>query len=265
MIPGFVREIGDEARNTMVRIGGMFLLFTETVKEVFRPPYRVMPVVTEVHEIGGKSLGVVIFLGFFTSMAVALQTGLTLKRFGGGAYVGSLVALSMLRELGPVLSGFMVAARAGSGIAAEIGAMRVSEQLDAMRACGANPVRELVMPKLIAAALVLPLLTAAGDLAGLLGGLAMSVGMLDIDVNSYFSNIHRSVHLGDFASGLIKTLFFGLIIATVSCYEGFHASYGSLGVSRAANSAVVTTFILILVADVMLIGFFIAHGGVYWQ
>jgi phospholipid/cholesterol/gamma-HCH transport system permease protein len=265
MIGRYLARMGEGLRSAVMRLGGIFLLFVDAVGEMFTPPYRLRPVLKEVHEIGAKSLGVVAVLGLFTVMALALQTGLTLKRFRGELYVGPLVALAMLRELGPVLCGFMVAARAGSGIAAEIGSMRVTEQLDAMRACGANPTRELVMPKVIASAFVLPLLTVVGNVAGILGGLIMAIGLLGMDAKYYLYSIPRTVTLADYTSGLIKTIFFGMIIASVSCYEGFHATYGSLGVSRAATRSVVATFILILLADVLLIAFFVAHGGIYWH
>jgi phospholipid/cholesterol/gamma-HCH transport system permease protein len=252
--------VGNEFTDFCLRLGGVAILSLTALKELMLPPYRLWPIIREMHEIGGKSLGVVAVLGLFTAMALALQTGITLSRFQGKMYVGPLVALAMFRELGPVLSGFMVAARAGSGIAAEIGAMKVSEQIDAMRACGASPVRDLVCPKMVASALVMPLLTAAGNAAGVLGGLLVATTMLDMDPYYYINSIRNTVLVSDYMSGLGKTVVFGMLITAVSCYEGLHATHGSLGVSRAANRSVVLTFMLILLSDVLIIGLLLALG-----
>ena len=259
---GWVERVGDGALDRLKRTGGTCLLLFEALVEMVRPPYDLMAVGREIHQIGGRSLGVVGVLGVCFGMAFVQQTGITMKRFGADMYVGRLVALAVFRELGPILAGFMVAARAGSGIAAEIGTMCVTEQLDAMRACGANPVRLLVVPKLIAATIVLPLLTAVANVLGVLGGLVTAVAVVGLDGGYYLSSIPDSLRVGDFAGGLFKTLFFGLIIASVSCYEGLNAGHGSLGVSEAATRTVVRSTILILIADLIITGFMFALGGV---
>lgn len=256
--------LGEGALAFLGRLGGMFLLFANAVVEIFRPPFRVAPTVREVYQIGGQSVWVVGVLGLCFGMALAQQTGITLKRFAAEQYVGQLIALGMFRELGPVLTGFMVAARAGSGIAAEIGTMKVSEQIDAMRACGADPVRELVTPKLVASAFSLPLLTAMANVLGVVGGMIIAVALLNMDPMNYLYSVPAAVAPADFLTGLGKTFFFGVIIGTVSCHEGFGAAHGSMGVSRAATRAVVMSCILILIADLVLTGLIFAIGGILW-
>lgn len=261
MIRRAVTHIGNRALGGLDRLGGTFMLFLRAMVEIVRPPYNLGAIAREIHEIGGRSLPVVGVLGVCFGMAFVQQTGITMKRFAADAYVGRLVALAMFRELGPILAGFMVAARAGSGIAAEIGSMRVTEQLDAMRACGANPVRLLVAPKIIAAAIVLPLLTAVANVLGVLGGLVTAVTIVGIDGSYYLASIPDSLQVTDFTSGQVKTVAFGLIIASVSCYEGLNSSHGSLGVSNAATRTVVISTILILIADLIMTAFMFAMGG----
>jgi phospholipid/cholesterol/gamma-HCH transport system permease protein len=173
-----------------------------------------------------------------------------------------MVALALVRELGPVLAGFLVAGRVGSGIAAELGAMAISEQIDAMKSLGADPVKKLVVPKAIAGFIALPMLTAMADLIGMLGGMVMAMTMLKIPPAYYFNRIRDQLTEGDFASGVLKTAVFGLIIALVPCYYGFRTSGGTEGVGKSATQSVVTSCVLILAADLIITSALFAIGGI---
>jgi len=262
MMMHLLGRLGAATLALLAHVGEILLLLVEATADLVRPPYAVRPTVREMAEIGARSTGVVAVLGLCFGMALVQQTGITLKRFGIEQYVGQLVALGMFRELGPVLAGFMVAARAGSGMAAEIGSMKVTEQIDAMRACGGSPVRLLVVPKVAAAALSLPLLTAMANVLGILGGMLIARLILGMEPHFYLASIPERVQVSDFTSGLAKTFFFGIIIGAVSCREGLSATRGSLGVSRATTQAVVWSCMLILVADLLLTGFIFAVGGI---
>ena len=252
-------------RETIARqinhLGGVWLLTVEAVRKFFTGRFEFRIFTYELERIGWESMGVVALLGLFTGMVLVVQTGLTLKRFGAEGYVSDMVALAMVRELGPVLAGFLVAGRIGSGIAAEIGSMAISEQIDAMRALGADPVRKLVIPKFAAAVLGLPLLTAVANLIGILGGMVMAAMALNVTTAHFLNRVLARVTVGDYSSGVVKTAVFGGIIALVACYHGLQTTGGTTGVGRSATQSVVLSCVLILLADLLLTSLFFAIGG----
>jgi len=254
--------IGASFLERLEHLGGVALLTIASLRRLFRPPFETGAVIYELERIGWQSTGVVALLGLFTGMVLVVQTGFTLKRFGAEAYVSEMVALAMVRELGPVLAGFLVAGRIGSGIAAELGGMAVSEQIDAMRSLGADPIKKLVVPKGVAAFVAMPLLTAMADLIGVVGGMVMATLTLNIPPHHYINRISNMVTIGDFASGVAKTAVFGAIIAMVSCYYGLKTTGGTVGVGRSATQSVVLSCVLILVADLVLTSAFFAIGGI---
>ncbi|MBW2038629.1 MAG: ABC transporter permease [Deltaproteobacteria bacterium] len=233
-------------------VGGATHLLLQAVYYGIRPPYQLGLIVQEMDYIGIRSLTVVNVIAIFAGMVLALQTAYALSRFGAKGFIGVVVAISMVREIGPVFTAIMVGGRVGSGITAEIGSMKVTEQIDAIRVMGANPVKKLVVPKLVATVLVLPLLTIVADILGILGGLIISV--LELQVNSYyyFTTILENISLQDMASGVGKAFFFGFIIAVIGCYQGMVTKGGTEGVGRSTTTTVVLVSIMVLVSDFFL-------------
>ena len=249
--------IQQQIRSALLYVGGASKLLFEAIWYAIRPPYQLGFILQEIESIGIRSLTVVNVIALFTGMVLALQTAYALSRFGAKGFIGVVVAISLVREIGPVFTGIMVAGRVGSGIAAEIGSMKVTEQIDAIRVMGANPVKKLVVPKLIAAVVALPLLTVVADILGILGGLFISIMELQVNSYYYFTTILDTIALQDVASGIGKTFFFGLIIAVVGCYQGMTTSGGTVGVGRSTTATVVVTSILILVSDFFLTKIFL--------
>ena len=199
--------------------------------------------------IGVGSLPIVILTGFFTGAVLALQTSGTLQQFGTLSLTGQLVAFSMVRELGPVLTGLMVAGRNSSGMASELGSMKVTEQIDAMRAMGVDPSKKLVTPRVIATMTMLFFLSIISDLVGLTGGFMISYLLLGLNANQYWTTAYQALRFGDVIMGLTKPVLFGFIIASIGCYYGLSAKGGTQGVGRATTQAVVAASVLILVSD----------------
>ena len=241
----------------LIYVGGASRLLFEAVLYAIRPPYQLNLIVQEIESIGIRSMTVVNVIALFTGMVLALQTSYALSRFGAKGFIGVVVAISLVREIGPVFAGIMVAGRVGSGIAAEIGSMKVTEQIDAIRVMGANPVKRLVVPKLIATVVSLPLLTIVADILGIVGGLFISIMELQINSYYYFTTILDNIALQDVASGIGKTFFFGLIIAVIGCYQGMTTTGGTVGVGRSTTTTVVVASILILVSDFFLTKIFL--------
>jgi len=208
--------------------------------------------------IGVGSLNIVILTGLFTGMVLALQTALSLETFGAKNYVGRVVSLSMVRELGPVLTALMVSGRVGSGIAAELGSMTVTDQINAMRAMGSDPLRKLVVPRLVAGLLMVPLLTVLSDSLGLIGGWLISVVILKIPGGLYFTSSIDALTLNDIVTGLIKPVVFGGIIAMVGCYMGLSTTGGTQGVGRSTTQSVVVCSVLVLASDFLMTRIFFA-------
>jgi len=206
----------------------------------------------QMEEVGTKSIPVVLITGVSTGMVLALQSYNGFQRFRAESLVGTVVALSMTRELGPVLTGLMVAGRAGAAMAAELGTMRVTEQIDALASMGVNPVRYLVFPRFIAGLVMLPILTVLADWIGILGGYLVAVGLLDVNPTVYIRRTLDYLEVSDVYGGLLKAVVFGGIIALISCHRGFTAGGGAEGVGRATTGAVVVSCMLILISDYFL-------------
>jgi phospholipid/cholesterol/gamma-HCH transport system permease protein len=243
------------ALRALLEVQETTLLAARAAGRLFRRPSYVNEMITQMDVIGVGSLTIVLLTGFFTGGVLALQTYPTLKYYGAQDQTGRLVAISLVRELGPVLAGLMVAGRVASAIAAELGSMVVSQQIDAMRALGTDPVRKLVAPRLVALIITLPLLTLIADAVGIGGGWVVSTQFFGLGSGSFMAAVWEGLTTDDIIGGFVKTSAFALIIGTVACHKGLGTEGGTVGVGRSTTSAVVTTSILIIVAD-----YFITRG-----
>jgi phospholipid/cholesterol/gamma-HCH transport system permease protein len=215
-------------------------------------PFYMRDVVEQFDRIGIGSLTVVLLTGLFTGMVLALQSGMTLDQFGARSVVGRLVSASMVKELGPVLTALMVTGRVGSGIAAELGSMVVTDQIAALRALGTDPVRKLVLPRVLAGTVMVPVLTVIANAVGILGGLIISVTQLRVAGSVYWSNVIDGLFMEDLWMGLIKPVVLGFALVTIGCHVGLRASGGTQGVGRATTNAVVSGSVAVLVLDFLL-------------
>lgn len=251
-MPDLVRAIGRRGIATLEILGrlGSFLLYS--LYTIVRRPGRPVHVLKQIRFIGAKSMFVIVLTAAFTGMVLGLQGYYTLAKFGSEGMLGTAVALSLIRELGPVLSALMVTGRAGSAITAEIGIMRISEQIDALETMALDPYKYLVTPKFIAAMIAMPLLCAIFDVVGIYGGWLVGVKLLGVNPGAYFTEMYRSVEWKDVWSGIVKSYSFGVIIAWIGCYKGYYAGHGAEGVSKATTEAVVLTSVLVLVWDYFL-------------
>ena len=248
--------VGGQSIRLLELLGGLSKLTYETVRCAFTPPYNPRGLLRQVDHIGVKSISITSVAAVFTGLVLALQTAYGLSRFGAQAYVGIIVSLSMVRELGPVLTALLVGGRVGSGITAELGSMKVTEQIDAMRAMGANPIKKLVVPRVLSAMLVLPLLTVMADILGILGGMVISRYEFQIEYHLYYNTVTRNLTVADIVSGLGKTVVFGFIIAIIGCYRGLETMGGTEGIGKATTAAVVTSAIAVIISDFFLTKFF---------
>jgi phospholipid/cholesterol/gamma-HCH transport system permease protein len=237
-------------------LGGLGLLFYDILGCV-RKRWEGRLILAQMEQIGVRSLSIVTLTAVFTGMVLALQMGNYLSRFGAKPFVGRILAVSMLREMGPVLTALMIGGRVGAGITAEIGSMKVTEQIDAMRSMGADPVQKLVFPRLVALMVMLPLLTILADFVGILGGLFISVTELDVTGSFYLRSIIQFMKFQDLFSGVGKTFFFAFFIATIASYNGLQVTGGADGVGRSTTRTVVTSSITILVSDFFLTKLFL--------
>ncbi len=236
-------------------MGKMFLFLLSALMLAFRRPAKIRLIIYHIKTFGVDSLSVIVISGFFVGMVMGFQGYYSLRQFNAESWLGSATALGLLRELGPVLSAFMVTGRTGSAMAAELGTMRATEQIDALDSMAINPIKYLVSPRIIASLIAMPLLTAIFNVVGIYGGFLVGVGLLGVSSGSYFSGMEGSVVFHDVYSGLIKAVSFGLIITWICCYKGFFTGYGAKGISRAATQAVVTSSILILIWDFVVTSF----------
>ena len=232
--------------------GRMASLGVQAIGEMLTRPFEGRLWIREMEQIGVRSLGVAAIATIFTGMVLALQTAYSLPGLGVKYYIGTVVSKSVIRELGPVLIALVVGGRIGAGMTAELGTMKVTEQIDALRAMAANPVKKLVVPKLIAALVMLPLLTIIGDLLGVLGGMIIGVYQLGLTPGFYFNDVLTDLTLEDIFSGIGKSFFFAFWITIVGCYNGLTARGGADGVGRATTNTVVVAAILVLVTDFFL-------------
>jgi len=229
--------------------GKIAILFGQTIVLIFRPPLDAREAFRQMEEIGVRSIPVVVITAAFTGMVLALQSFTGFKRFHAETLVGTVVALSVTRELGPVLTGLMVSGRVGSAMAAELGTMRVTEQIDALYTLATNPVKYLVVPRFLASLIMVPILVVFADIIGIMGGYFVSVKVLGTNPTIYVRRTWDYLELNDIYSGLLKACVFGMIMATISCYEGFYTEGGAEGVGKATTKAVVLSCLLILISN----------------
>jgi phospholipid/cholesterol/gamma-HCH transport system permease protein len=251
-MPRIVRHLGAHTLFLLREMGRMLLFMLYAIYTIFRSPGKPIHVLKQLSFIGAKSFFVIFLTAAFTGMVLALQGYYTLTKFGSEGMLGSVVALSLIRELGPVLSALMVTGRAGSAITAEIGIMRITEQIDALEVMALEPFKYLMSPKIIAALFALPLLCAIFDVVGIFGGYLVGVKLMGVNPGAYFHEMEKSVEWKDIYSGMLKSVSFGVIISWVCCYKGYFTTRGAEGVSRSTTAAVVMSSVLILIWDYFL-------------
>lgn len=244
-----LRRVGAVSLFGLRRTGRMGIFLSRALFYAVTPPLKFSRVLKQIRFIGFQSTLVILLTGAFSGMVLGLQGFYTLSRFGSEAFLGPMVALALIKELGPVLSALMVTGRAGSAVTAEIGIMRISEQVDALELMGLNPFRYLIVPNLLAALIALPLLTAIFDVVGIFGGYLVGVKLLGVSGGTYFGEMASYVHVEDVLEGIYKSLSFGALIVWVCCYKGYYTGFGAEGVSRATTQAVVLSSVLILIWD----------------
>ena len=244
--------LSEGAKRWILHVQEYSQLSARSVSSLFSPPYYVSDVLDQMDIIGVGSLPIVLLTGFFIGAVMVLQTAAQFERFGQTALTADVVSLALVRELGPSITGLLVAGRNASGMASELGSMIVTEQVDAMRAMGTDPVRKLVTPRMVATVLMLPLLTAMADFMGLIGGYLVSFFTLRLGAVTFWTRAIDILEFSDLMQGLTKPLVFGFIIATVGCYQGLKVKGGTQGVGRATTQAVVTASVVILVSNFFL-------------
>jgi len=244
--------LAGDAKRLILELQNYSLLAAQSVTNIFHPPYYVSDILEQMDLIGVGSLPIVLLTGFFIGAVMVLQTAAQFERFGQTVLTADVVSLALVRELGPSITGLLVAGRNASGIASELGSMTVTEQIDAMRAMGTDPSRKLVTPRVIAAVLMLPLLTAMADFVGLIGGFIVATFTLRLGAVSFWTRAIHILEFPDLMQGLSKPLVFGFILSTVGCYRGLNVRGGTQGVGRATTHAVVQSSVFILVANFFL-------------
>jgi phospholipid/cholesterol/gamma-HCH transport system permease protein len=241
--------IGRHTIGVVDALGRFGTFFGVALGLLVTPPFKLRAFIGRIHYIGFNSLLIILLTGSFTGMVLGLQIYVTLSRFGSEAYLGPAVALSLIRELGPVLSALMITGRAGSALTAEIGIMQITEQVDALTVMALNPMRYLVVPSLVAGLVTFPMMTALFDVVGIFGGYLVGVELLGLSQGTYFGEMKTFVDLKDIMTGFWKSLCFGVIVTWVATYKGFHVGHGAEGVARATTQSVVLASVLILVWD----------------
>ena len=254
----FLGRLNEGAKQRVKTFQEYFILAWNALRFIFARPFYGRDLVQQMDEIGVKSLGIVLLTGLFTGMVLALQTSVQLKTFGATMFIGRLVSAAMIRELGPVLAGLMVAGRVGSGIAAQLGSMRVTEQIDALNTLGTDPIKKLVTPRVLAALIMLPVLTIINDLVGIIGGNIIATTMVGVPTGFYWRTVWDQIAVDgftlryiplDFVQGLTKPFVFGGIISITACFFGLNTTGGTEGVGQSTTRTVVTASILILIID----------------
>ena len=243
------RYFGDLFKRQIFGLQDYSTLVYHTLIDAFTPPFYATDVLTQMDVIGVGSLPIVLLTSFFMGAVMVLQTSAQFSRVGETSLTGDAVALALVRELGPSITGLLVAGRNGSGIASELGSMVVTEQVDAMRALGTDPLRKLVTPRVIATFLTLPLLTLVSDFVGLCGGYVMASVMLHLSASEFWNRAIKALAVGDLVQGMVKPLVFALLVSTISCYFGLRVRGGTEGVGRATTTAVVASSVSILVVN----------------
>jgi phospholipid/cholesterol/gamma-HCH transport system permease protein len=254
--PGFINRflelVGRRTSSFLSEVGSVLIFLIQTLRWTFSRPFYIKSVLKQMELIGFNSIPVVITTALSTGMVLALQSYTGFKRFGAETLIGTVVSLSMTRELGPVLTGLMVAGRAGAAMAAELGTMRVTEQIDALSTLATNPMKYLVVPRFIASTVMMFFLTVLGMIIGITGGYFVGVKVLDTNPVTYIKNSIDFTEVTDIWYGLIKALVFGAVVGLIGCYKGFHTEGGAEGVGKATTGAVVVSCMLILIIDYFL-------------
>lgn len=252
----FLEQTGRFTLQNLARVGDMAIFIANTVKHCVTPPFYFKIVLRQCLQIGYFSLPVVGLTAIFSGAVLALQSYSGFSRFNAESTIATVVVLSITRELGPVLTGLMVAGRVGASIAAEIGTMRVTEQIDALRTLSTNPFKYLIAPRVIAGTLMLPLLVIIADIIGVMGGYLVSVHSLGFSPGPYIANTFKFLERIDVVSGLTKAGFFGFIVTIMGCYFGYNSNRGAEGVGIATTNAVVMASVIILLANYLITGWF---------
>lgn len=254
----FIHHLGDSTLYYLDQAGMMFMVLIKSLISLFRPPYRLGPIIGQIHFVGARSLAVIVVSGAFTGMVLTLQFHDSLSRFGDTDLLGSAVAIALLRELGPVMAALMVIARAGSAMCAEIGIMRTTEQVDALECMAIDPHKFLLAPKIIGTIIALPLLTGIFDVVGLWTGYFASVYIFDLNGGTYINSMYGGAQMSDVLMSLYKGLLFGLLISWIATSKGYllhtdrQGAYGAEGVSRITTNAVVMSAIAVLFGDYLI-------------
>jgi len=258
---GALRFLGRKTMDFAEALGAVAILWQKMISAFLRTGTNAKLLIDQMNEIGVRSFPVVCLTSLFTGMVLCLQTGLAfMKVFNEPVYIGTAVGLSLVKELGPVLASLVVAGRVGAAIAAELGTMAVTEQLDALSTLGTSPIRYLGVPRFVACLIMVPLLTVFADFIGTMGGYVVAVMRFNIPPSVFWDDILSSMKIRDVLHGLIKSFFFGGIIVTSACYKGFNCSGGAEGVGRATTSAVVIAMVMILVCDYFLTSLLVSFG-----
>lgn len=235
--------------NGAAEVGRVVIMFARVISLAVRPPYRFGELFNQLDFLGVQSIALIVFTGAFTGMVSALQTYNGVSKFGAQSMIGASVALGLTRELGPVLSSLMIIGRAVSSMTAEIGTMRTTQQIDALRSMAINPIHFLIVPRVLAMVLVLPVLALFFSFAGVVGAYFISLYSLGIDAGTFMTGIKTYLSIEDVTHGLIKSAVFGLVVALIGCNEGYHAPLGARGVARATTSSVVSASVSVLILD----------------
>lgn len=251
-VPSVKDVLEDAAKGSVLKVQEYSKLSWQALTNLASKPRYMQDTLSQMDDIGVGSLPIVLLSGFFIGAVMVLQTGAQFERFGQTMLTGDVVSIALVRELGPTITGLLVAGRCASGIASELGSMLVTEQVDAMRAMGTDPSRKLVTPRVLATLLTLPLLTTISVFVGLIGGMVASVFSLRLNATTFWERAIRILQFSDIMQGFTKTMVFGLILATVGCYQGLNVRGGTQGVGRATTQAVVVSSVLIIVADTFL-------------
>lgn len=243
------RRLGERLKEWVSAVQQYVQLTGRALHATFTPPLYAGEILAQMDSLGVGSLSIVVLTGMFTGMVMALQSSATLDVFGARPYVGRLVSLSMVRELGPVLTALMVTGRVGSGMAAELGSMAVTQQIDALRVLGTDPIRKLVVPRVMAAAVMVPILTIISDTLGIFGGSLISIFQLKLSWAYYWRSVGQALGINDLVMGLLKPVVFGIILASVGCFMGLRTTGGTRGVGISTTQSVVAASVLILISD----------------
>jgi phospholipid/cholesterol/gamma-HCH transport system permease protein len=254
----FVDRFGRRGAGIVEYLGGLGTLLVQTLRAAVTRPFYASEILAQMDELGVKSVSITGITALFTGMVLALQTAYALAAFGGKMFIGQVVAVSLVRELGPVLTALMVGGRVGSGITAELGSMTVTEQVDALRSMAVSPIRRLVLPRVLSVVTMLPILTAIADVLGIFGGLFIAVVELQMTPADYLNSIWNHLAIQDITSGIAKTFFFGLLVSIIGCYNGLQVTGGASSVGEATTRTVVFASISILISDFFLTKLFLA-------